>query len=53
MGTTSIDNSAPRCFAERYSGNDAWFFYGWYVVLYHTNVYDAFRSQAVALLGID
>ena len=53
MGTTAINNSTNRWWAERYNVNIAWIFYGNYGYLYINNVYNAFRVQAVALLEID
>ena len=53
MGTTAINNSAPRWWAERYNVNTAWIFGGSNGILSYTGVYGTFRAQAVALLEID
>ena len=53
MGTTSINNSTSRWFAQRYNVSFAWFFYGLYGNLFNGNVYGTARAQAVALLEID
>ena len=53
MGTTAINNSTHRWWAERYNVNDAWLFNGGYGPLYDGSVYGAHRVQAVALLNID
>jgi hypothetical protein len=53
MGTTTINNSTTRWFAQRYAVDIAWFFNGYYGFLNNYNVNDAFRCQAVALLEID
>lgn len=53
MGTTAINNSAHRWFAQRYSVYGAWFFSGLNGYLYYTNVGYAYRCQAVALLDIE
>lgn len=53
MGTTAINNSTPRWFAQRSNVNGAWFFYGNNGTLGGTNVYYSVRAQAVALLEID
>ena len=53
MGTTAINNSAHRWFAQRYNVYGAWFFNGLYSSLAYGNVYGAVRAQAVALLEID
>ena len=54
MGTTAINNSTTRWFAERYNVNNAWLFGGTYGTLNFTDsVNSAFRCQAVALLKID
>lgn len=53
MGTTAINNSTYRWWAQRYSVYYAWLFYGTYGFLYYSSVYTAFRCQAVALLEID
>ena len=52
MGTTAINNSAYRWFAQRYNVHGAWFFFG-YGTLDNYYVNGAFRVQAVALLEID
>ena len=55
MGTTAINNSTYRWFAQRCYVNYAWFFYGGSGTLYNTGagVNGAYRCQAVALLEID
>ena len=53
MGTTAINNSTYRWFAERYSVGSAWIFNGTNGFLNNTYVYGSNRCQAVALLGID
>ena len=54
MGTTAINNSTYRWFAERSNVNSAWIFYGYLGYLGNvTYVYSAVRCQAVALLKID
>ena len=53
MGTTAINNSTNRWWAERYYVNYAWFFYGRYGTLYNGGVNVMYRCQAVALLEID
>jgi len=53
MGTTSINNSTYRWFAERYSVNGAWIFYGFSGYLTYNYVNYAYCCQAVALLEID
>ena len=53
MGTTAINNSAHRWWAERCNVYYAWFFDGYYGTLSYLNVDYAFRVQAVALLEID
>ena len=53
MGTTSINNSTPRWFAERYNVNYAWLFYGSIGYLFSGGVTSAYRCQAVALFTID
>lgn len=53
MGTTAINNSTYRWWAERYNVNNAWFFNAFTGYLYSTNVLNAYRCQAVALLEID
>ena len=53
MGTTAINNSAHRWFAQRYSVSIAWIFGGNYGILNIGYVHDSFRCQAVALLEID
>ena len=53
MGTTAIDNSTHRWFAQRYNVYNAWIFYGYNGNLDHNNVNGAYRVQAVALLEID
>lgn len=53
MGTTAVNNSTYRWFAQRSNVNGAWFFYGNSGFLLTTNVNNAHRCQAVALLEID
>lgn len=53
MGTTAINNSTHRWFAQRYNVYSAWFFYGGSGYLNYVSVNNAFRCQAVALLEID
>jgi hypothetical protein len=53
MGTTAINNSTYRWFAERCYVGSAWFFPGSGGFLDSTNVYGRVRCQAVALLEID
>jgi hypothetical protein len=53
MGTTAINNSAYRWWAERCNVKYAWFFNGSYGYLYGNDVNGAYRVQAVALLEID
>ena len=53
MGTTTINNSTTRWFAQRYYVDTACFFSGNRGFLYNYNVYYSFRCQAVALLEID
>ena len=50
MGTTFIDRSTHRWFAERYNVNYAWFFYGTNRSLSNNTVYNAFQVGAVTLL---
>ena len=53
MGTTAINNSTSRWWAQRYNVYYAWFFNGSYGGLNTYYVSSAFRCQAVALLEID
>ena len=53
MGTTAVNNSTYRWFAERYNVSHAWIFNGYYGYLDNTSVYGSVRCQAVALLEID
>ena len=53
MGTTAIDNSTHRWFAQRCNVYGAWFFSGGSGTLNYHYVYNAYRVQAVALLEID
>ena len=53
MGTTAINNSTNRWFAQRYDVYNAWFFGGNYGTLSGYNVYNGYRCQAVTLLNID
>lgn len=52
MGTTSINNSTYRWFAQRCYVGNAWIFYGGNGYLNITYVYSSNRCQAVALLKI-
>ena len=53
MGTTAINNSTYRWFAERYSVTNAWFFNGTNGVLsFYDGVSNGIRAQAVALLNL-
>ncbi len=52
MGTTAINNSTYRWFAERYSVDDARFFNGTGGYLSSIDVYGAFRTQAVTLFTL-
>ena len=53
MGTTAINNSAHRWFAQRYNVYGAWFFNAYSGTLGYTYVNLANRSQAVALLKLN
>ena len=53
MGTTAVNNSTYRWFAQRYSVNGAWSFNGGNGSLNSYGVYVTIRCQAVALLEID
>ena len=53
MGTTAINNSTHRWFAQRYNAYYAWLFNGVYGYLSTGYVYYTYRCQAVALLNID
>ena len=53
MGTTTINNSTNRWFAQRGNVYGAWFFNGGNGTLTNTGVRNSFRCQAVALLEID
>ena len=53
MGTTSINNSTYRWFAQRYNVNDALFFSGYFGYLVNSGVDYSSRCQAVALLKIE
>ena len=53
MGTTAINNSTYRWFAERYNVSIAWFFSGNNGFLNYGYVSYRYRCQAVALLEID
>ena len=53
MGTTAINNSTTRWFAQRSLVDSAWLFYGNYGTLYNITVHYTYRCQAVALLEID
>ena len=52
MGTTAINNSTYRWFAQRSNVTGAWNFSGYYGYLGNSNVYYTLRAQAVALLNI-
>ena len=52
MGTSAINNSTHRWFAERCNVGNAWLFYGGSGSLDYYYVYSAYRCQAVALLNI-
>ena len=52
MGTTSINNSTYRWFAQRYNVNNAWIFNGNYGRLSYYTVNNGDRCQAVTLLNI-
>lgn len=49
-GKVTLANSSDRWFAERYSVNGAWFFYGTYRSLIYIYVYGAYQVGAIALL---
>ena len=53
MGTTAVNNSTSRWFAQRCDAGYAWNFNGTYGYLYLITVSNAYRAQAVALLEID
>jgi hypothetical protein len=53
MGTTAINNSTTRWFAQRCNVHSAWIFYGSFGFLYSGGVNSTYRCQAVALLDID
>lgn len=53
MGTTAINNSMHRWWAERCYVGAAWFFDGYHGNLNNTYVNNTIRCQAVALLEID
>jgi hypothetical protein len=53
MGTTAINNSTGRWFAQRYSVYNAWFFNGGSGYLNASYVNYGYRCQAVTLLNID
>jgi hypothetical protein len=53
MGTTAINNSTDRWWAERYNVNSAWIFDGYNGILNGYYVNNTGRCQAVALLEID
>lgn len=53
MGTTAINNSTTRWFAQRYHTGHAWLFYGNNGFLNPNTVTGTLRAQAVALLDID
>ena len=53
MGTTAINNSTYRWWAQRYSVNAAWVFSGGGGTLSYSYVTGTLRAQAVALLEID
>ncbi|MBQ8937666.1 MAG: hypothetical protein IJ066_08110, partial [Bacteroidaceae bacterium] len=53
MGTTAVNNSTTRWFAERYGVYYAWIFYGTYGTLNTNGAFNANRCQAVTLLNIE
>ena len=53
MGTTAINNSTTRWFAQRANANGAWIFSGNGGTLNGSNVYNSNRCQAVTLLNIE
>ena len=53
MGTTAINNSTHRWFAQRYYVYNAWFFSGGNGALGYNPVHFTYRCQAVAILEID
>ena len=53
MGTTAINNSTHRWWAQRCNVNSPWILNGNGGYLYGSNDYNAIRCQAVALLEID
>ena len=53
MGTTAINNSTYRWFAQRCNVYNAWFFYGHLGSLTYSGVSSTYRCQAVAILEID
>lgn len=53
MGTTAINNSTYRWWAQRYGASNAWIFGGGSGTLYNYYVYSTNRCQAVALLEIE
>ena len=53
MGTTAINNSTNRWFAQRCNVNHAWYFGGNYGYLGNGGVNGGYRCQAVTLLNID
>ena len=53
MGTTTINNSTDRWFAQRFNAYTARFFYGTNGSLSSSYVPNRYRAQAVALLSID
>ena len=53
MGTSAINNSTSRWFAQRYNANHAWRFNGNNGILNSSGVSATNRCQAVALLEID
>ena len=53
MGTTAVNNSTTRWFAERYGVYYAWIFYGTYGTLNTNGAFNALRCQAVTLLNIE
>ena len=53
MGTTAINNSTHRWFAQRSYVTYAWIFHGLSGALGFNHVYYSYRCQAVALLEID
>jgi len=53
MGTTTINSSTSRWFAQRYGVNNAWIFSGYGGSLTYYTVNYGYRCQAVTLLNIE